>query len=156
MMQHRYVVQRYQNPPVEEVVTRKCLNYSSCWKKTQKNNHFIKQLVINVVLTFPLIVILLVVLYMLTEKGQVVLAFLFSLLLHKNNLQLFWWCFFVFVFFLLACGVCCSWATWSCDGRIRLIDNNNENNMQQWYQLMVRHQITCDTEEQRQDIALDQ
>lgn len=56
---------------------------------TQKNNHFTKQLVINVVLSFSLIVILLVVLYMLTEKGQVVLAFLFSLLLHKNNLQLF-------------------------------------------------------------------
>lgn len=58
-------------------------------KKTQKNNHFTKQLVINVVLSFPLIVILLVVLYMLTEEGQVELAFLFSLLLHKNNLQLF-------------------------------------------------------------------
>lgn len=56
---------------------------------TQKNNHFTKQLLINVVLSFSLIVILLVVLYMLTEKGQVVLAFLFSLLLHKNNLQLF-------------------------------------------------------------------
>lgn len=56
---------------------------------TQKNNHFTKQLVINVVLSFSLIVILLVVLYMLTEKGQVVLAFLFSFLLHKNNLQLF-------------------------------------------------------------------
>lgn len=56
---------------------------------TQKNNHFTKQLVINVVLSFSLIVILLVVLYMLTEEGQVELAFLFSLLLHKNNLQLF-------------------------------------------------------------------
>lgn len=58
-------------------------------KKTQKNNDFTKQLLINVVLSFSLIVILLVVLYMLTEKGQVVLAFLFSFLLHKNNLQLF-------------------------------------------------------------------
>lgn len=56
---------------------------------TQKNNHFTKQLLINVVLSFSLIVILLVVLYMLTEEGQVELAFLFSLLLHKNNLQLF-------------------------------------------------------------------
>lgn len=56
---------------------------------TQNNNHFTKQLLINVVLSFSLIVILLVVLYMLTEKGQVELAFLFSLLLHKNNLQLF-------------------------------------------------------------------
>lgn len=58
-------------------------------KKTQKNNDFTKQLLINVVLSFSLIVILLVVLYMLTEEGQVELAFLFSLLLHKNNLQLF-------------------------------------------------------------------
>lgn len=56
---------------------------------TQNNNHFTKQLLINVVLSFSLIVILLVVLYMLTEEGQVELAFLFSLLLHKNNLQLF-------------------------------------------------------------------
>lgn len=54
---------------------------------TQNNNHFTKQLLINVVLSFSLIVILLVVLYMLTEEGQVELAFLFSLLLHKNNLQ---------------------------------------------------------------------
>lgn len=56
---------------------------------TQNNNHFTKQLLINVVLSFSLIIILLVVLYMLTEEGQVELAFLFSLLLHKNNLQLF-------------------------------------------------------------------